>query len=359
MVAFLLIALAASGAVAKDLQRMDGDTFAAMNRLHGPAFGSRATFEGFETAVPPAGWTAVVNNVETWSKLEIDGGSLEGDYCAFIRYNDDTAQDESIAFTHTIDVAGDEFVLSFWMAGDRVTEWADDAVETVEVDGTVVFDWDTAGGTGDYYEFEKHSVDLSAYDGQTVEIAFRYVGFAANSHYLDAVTIDDGAGYDPPPPPPPPENDLCENAIGLREQGQEVFQIDLCLANDDYSAGVFGDSCTGYASDGKDVVYKIHLLQGESFVVSMQGTHDGSLWLATDCADPSGTCVVGSDNTIEAGFEQLPPEDDPEWLVPADGWYYLFVDGFDVGGCSVVTITVDAPTSNAVMDWGTVKSVYR
>ena len=122
---------------------------------------------------------------------------------------------------------------------------------------------------------------------------------------------------------------------------------------------MFGASCTGYASDGKDVVYKIHLLQGESFIVSMQGTHDASLWLATDCADPTGTCVVGSDSTIESGYEHLPPEGDPGWVVPADGWYYLFVDGFDVDGCSVVTITVDAPMSNALMDWGDVKSVYR
>ncbi len=358
-VVLLVAALAASGAAAKEPQRMDGETFSAMNRLHGPAHVARDVFEGFETSVPPPGWTAVVNNDETWEQLALDGGSLEGDFAAYIHWNDTVPQDEKISFTHTVSVAGGEYVLSFWMAGDRETEWADDAAETVEVGGTPVFDWDTAPGTGGYYEFEHHFVDLSAYDGQTVEITFRYQGVAANSHYLDAVMVDDGTGYDPPPPPPPPVNDLCENAVGLREQGLEVFEIDLCLAANDYSAGELGTSCTGYASEGRDVVYKIHLLADQTFIVSMQGSHDGALWLATDCADPSGTCVVGSDGTVMAGYEQIPPADDPDWVVPADGWYYLFVDGFGEDVCSVVTISIDAPTRSDQLDWGGIKSIYR
>ncbi|MBU0742644.1 choice-of-anchor J domain-containing protein [bacterium] len=359
MVVILLVALTASGAVAKDQQRMDGMTFGTMNRLHGPVFSSRAFFEGFEAAVPPVGWSAVVNSDQTWKQLAIEGGSVEGAFAAYIRWSETIPQDESISFAQTVDVAGGEYVLSFWMAGDRETEWADDSVETVEVDGAVVFDWDSTPGGGGHYVFEKYFVDLTAYDGQTVEIAFRYVGLDANSHYLDAVMVDDGTGYDPPPPPPPPANDLCENAIGLREQGLEVFEIDLCLANDDYSAGEFGTSCTGYSSEGRDVVYKIHLLQGEAFIVSMQGAHDASLWLATDCADPTGTCVIGSDTTIGDGYEHLPPDGDPGWVVPADGWYYLFVDGFGADSCSDVTITIDAPVANADLDWGSVKSIYR
>ncbi len=359
MVVLLLVALAASGVVAKDQQRTDGQTFGMMNRLHGPAFGPRAYFEGFEVAVPPSGWAAITNSDETWQQLAIDGGSLEGDFAAYIRWSETISQDESISFMQTVDVAGDEYVLSFWMAGDRETEWADDAVETVEINGIVVFDWDSTAGGGGHYVFEKYFVDLSLYDGQTVEIAFRYVGFNANSHYLDAVMVDDGTGYDPPPPPPPPANNLCENAIDLREQGLAVFEIDLCPATDDYTAGEMGNACTGYPSEGRDVVYKIHLLQGDPFIVSMQGSHDASLWVATNCIDPTGTCVIGSDDTIGDGYEHIPPDGDPEWVIPADGWYYLFVDGFDSGSCSLVTITIDAPMSNADLDWGSVKSIYR
>jgi hypothetical protein len=355
----LALALAASAAVAKERTRTDAETFGLMNRLHGPTAASRDVFEGFETAVPPAGWSAVVSGDETWQRWELVGGSLEGDYAAYIRWSETTPQDESISFPQTVDVAGGESVLSFWMAGDRETEWADDAAETVEVDGTVVFDWDSTPGEGGHFVFEKYFVDLSDWDGQTVEIAFRYVGFDANAHYLDAVMVDDGAGYDPLPPPPPPANDLCENAIDLLAQGLTVFEIDLCPAHDDYSAGEVGTGCTGYPSEGRDVVYKIHLLQGEAFEVSVQAGHDAVLWLVTDCADPAGTCVIGADETVSEGYEQIPPDGNPGWVVPADGWYYLIVDGYLPGDCSVATVTVHAPTSNDVLDWGGVKSLYR
>ncbi len=358
MVVVLMIGLLASFAVAKDLRRTDDETFGKMNRLHGPAFTSRATFEGFEAAVPPAGWSATVNNTDTWEQLALEGGSLEGDFAAYIHWNTTVAQDEAIAFSHTVDVAGDEYVLSFWMAGSRGMEWDLNATETVAVDGTSVFDWDTAPNPGENFVWEKHFIDLTAYDGQTIEISFRYVGMNGDAHYIDAVMIDDGTGYDPPPLDVLP-NDLCENAINLVEQGLSEFDVDLCRAYNDYSAGDPYNACTGWPSYGRDLVYTIYLRAGDLFTATMQGTHDASMWMATDCADLAGTCVVGSDNTINEGLEQIPPTDDPDWVVPADGWYYLIIDGYDVNACSVVTITFFSPTANEDLSWGGLKTLYR
>lgn len=356
LVVLAVIGLVAAGAVAKQQVRLDERDFARLNTLHGPALSARATFEGFETAVPPAGWTSVVNNTETWEQIAIDGGSLEGDFSAYIHWSETMAQDEVIAFSHAIDVAGGEYVLSFWMAGARNSEWDLLSTETVEVDGTVVFDFDTAPDPGDYFVWEKHFVDLSAYDGQTVEIAFRYAGLNADAHYLDAVMIDDGTGYVPPPPPDPPENDLCEHAIAA--SGAAQYVVDLCTANDDYDADEYETSCTGYISTGRDVVYKVYLHAGEPFVARAQGDFDVVLWLVTDCADPAATCVIGSDRTVTEGVEQIPPTDEPGWLPDADGWYYLIVDAYEGAECGVVTVDIDAPTPNEALSWGGVKTLY-
>ncbi len=357
LVVLVILGLLASSVVAKEPSRLDVRDFSRLSGQHGPALSTRDVFEGFEIAVPPAGWTSVVNNAETWRQFEVEGGSLEGDFSAYIRWHDTVAQDEVIAFSHTVDVAGGEYVLSFWMAGARESEWDLLATETVEVDGTVVFDFDTAPDPAGYFEWEQRFVDLTAWDGQTVEIAFRYAGLAADAHFLDAVMVDDGTGYTPPPPPDPPENDLCEDAVTV--SGVQQFVVDLCTANNDYDADEHGTSCTGWISAGRDVVYRVYLHAGEDFFASVQGDHDASLWLVTDCADPAGTCVIGSDDTIAEGYEQIPPVSDPGWLPTVDGWHYLIVDGYDGGDCSESTIDIDAPIGNAAMDWGRVKTLYR
>ncbi len=357
LLACLAAATAIAGQESKD-RRHELKSFLDLNRTHGPAFssrspliGSRSLFEGFEGGAIPAGWTAgVTNPSRTWSVSDATStGALEGGYCAYVGYDLTNFQDETISFVQTIDVSAGSSVLSFWMAGSRSDSWSGNVAETVEVDGVIVFDFD--GATAAQYAWEKFFVDLGAYDGQTVTISFRYRGVDGDLHVLDAVTVDDGTGYDVPLPPPAPANDLCAGAIDLQEQSLTVFELDLCLYADDYSPGVYGASCTGWGAGGSDATYKIHLGQGDSFTVCEAPTAeyiDLSLYAVTDCADAQATCLAGDDSG------------NPEcisFVAPASGWYYLIVDAYS--GCGRVTVTIDSPVANENESWGSVKAIYR
>ena len=351
----LIVGLLASVVIAKTPTRMDLEKFSRINRIHGPAFTDRSTFQGFESAVPPSGWTATGTNEYTWEWTEMVGGSVEGDHAAFIHWNETVAQDEALSFSQTIDVAGGEYVLSFWMAGSRGEDWDLNVSETVEVDGVEVFDFDSADNTGVSFLWEQHFIDLSAYDGQTVDITFRYAGVDGDGHFLDAVMVDDGTGYTPVIPDPP-ENDLCENAVLV--SGTDQYVVDLCTAVNDYDADEYDSSCTGYGSTGPDVVYKVYLHVGEAFTATVAGDFDAVLWLVTDCSDPAATCVIGADEVYENEGEQIPPTDDPSWTPDTEGWYYLIVDSYG-GDCNEATIDIDAPVATDKLDWGQVKTLYR
>lgn len=346
-----LVAGAASATLDNKDKRMDIDTFLRMNRLHGPAFDSRAMFEGFEGGVIPAGWVQGITNTDrTWGVSNATStGALEGDYCAYVGYDITNYQDETLSFDQAVDVAGGESVLSFWMAGSRTDSWSDNVAETVEVNGTTVFDFDSA--TNSQFTWEKFFVDLSSWNGQTVTITFRYQGVDGDLHCLDAVMVDDGTGYDPPPPPPPPANDDCAGAIDLQDQSQTVFDVDLCAYTNQYSPGVYGASCTGWSANGPEAVYKIQLGAGEMFTACENPTADYidlALYAVSDCGDPVGSCLAGDDSG------------NPECITfsaPSAGWYYLMVDSYS--GCGTVTVTIDAPVATEPTNWGAVKGIYR
>lgn len=128
---------------------------------------------------------------------------------------------------------------------------------------------------------------------------------------------------------PPLENDTCE---GAEANG---FVIERCTAGSlqGNSAGAADDyspesSCTGYSVDGLDVVYYMDLVAGDvcDFVYTSFDC-DGSFYIITDCADPTGSCVIGADDTLTGD-----PESILGWTVPATGRYYLVLDNWS-GGC--------------------------
>ena len=55
-------------------------------------------------------------------------------------------------------------------------------------------------------------------------------------------------------------------------------------------------SCTGFSSNGNDVVYSINMGANETLTATLVGDNDTALYLVTDCADVNGTCLDGSDS---------------------------------------------------------------
>lgn len=149
-------------------------------------------------------------------------------------------------------------------------------------------------------------------------------------------------------PQPPPVNDTCAGAINLDDMPQS-FTVDLCAAVNDYSPGVYPESCTGYAATGPDVVYYAILPQGGQIDACINGTNDLALYLITDCSDPVGSCVAGDDSG------------NPECI----SWthtgtestvYYLIVDTYS--GCGTVTVSIDNLVATEESSFSSIKSLY-
>jgi len=128
---------------------------------------------------------------------------------------------------------------------------------------------------------------------------------------------------------PPPANDTCDGAIDLEDQGLPEFEVNLCDYTNQYDPLPFG--CTGFRALGPEAVYKIDLDEDEWFRASISisnGFIDHSLYLITDCDDPVGSCVAGSDE-----FSYFPRPEFISYQADASGTYYMMVDSYlDCGG---------------------------
>jgi len=160
------------------------------------------------------------------------------------------------------------------------------------------------------------------------------------------------------PAPPGPENDLCEGAIDLCEEAVErdgSFNLEYSTlgAYDDYDNGA---TCTGYWAYGGDLVYTVCLEPGGSLEVTQTGNYDMSLYLITDCADPEGSCVAGSDECCTGADEYI------HYTSTDGGTYYLIVDGYSNEGTGTIygSVTGCCGTTATKSDsWSGVKKKFR
>lgn len=282
---------------------------------------SRDIYEGFEGAFPPAGWTVFSasghTGTDNWYQST---NSFEGLYAATIDYDDALVpQDCTLSFMNTV-TAGESH-LNFQISGSAY--WSTNYDCTVEIDGAIVYSW--AANVVDNWVFQLVDIDLAAYMGQTVEIAFHYTGLDGAAIYLDSVGLNEG--YTPPPPPEAPLNDTCDGALDHGEfelaPGAFSFAADNTDANADYPLA--SGSCTGYSASGNDLVYYVCLAQGEMLDVAMDAAFDASLYIIADCADPFNTCVAGADDTV-GGVEAI-----TGFVAPADGTYFVIVSAYSSG----------------------------
>lgn len=156
-------------------------------------------------------------------------------------------------------------------------------------------------------------------------------------------------------PQPPPANDQCAGALPI-ECGAIALSGSTQFATNDYSPSATTGGCTGYPAVGKDVVYILNVAGGDSLDVSYTSVADGSIYLITDCANPTTTCVAGADDTVAGQAETL------GFTFPASGVYYLVLDNYGTGAGGSFTLTGQlhcnvVPTAKT--SWGQLKSIYR
>jgi hypothetical protein len=88
-----------------------------------------------------------------------------------------------------------------------------------------------------------------------------------------------------------------------------------------YSPG--DEGCTRFAANGRDVVYKVNAVAGDSLYLDyVQSAADASIYIVSDCSNPAGSCVAGEDSTLVGGHETLSYE------FTSSGTFYVILDSF-------------------------------
>ena len=157
--------------------------------------------EGFEGATfPPDGWASFIgtNGLGTLYDWEQSTTSNSGTYAAYVRYeNVSGGNAEDWLVTPQLFPDATDSTLSFWMRqnytndyGTSYTVRVSSASQTTHADFSVVQTWAEADFSTTYAQF---SVDLSAYIGQAI-----YVAFVMDQDDGDNWFIDDVSGVPVP-----------------------------------------------------------------------------------------------------------------------------------------------------------------
>jgi len=163
--------------------------------VQGPPSGLLAEdFEGGQ--MPPPGWSTIDTNlsgknwdmVDRWTNPDY---VHSGDYAAWVNYDEWSTSDEWL-LTPLIDLRGASgATLEFWAQSD--TRWcsANMLLHVTDLGGTVLGTvWNMCAEENWYsFVYRPVTVDLSAYKGQTIKLAWQYVGIDGESFGLDDVSV--------------------------------------------------------------------------------------------------------------------------------------------------------------------------
>lgn len=202
--------------------------------------------------------------------------------------------------------AGD--VVTFGTDADGASPIGDTRISLVSSDGVTVLGTDDDSGPGRYSLLSLCAPYTGTYYG-------RIAAFSSQTgSYMAFVTCT---------PSSAPANDRCDGAIAIA-CGSIFLSGSTADACPDYSLPAGG--CTGFAADGRDVVYKVNAFTGDSLYLDYQQEQaDASIYIVTDCSNPGGTCVAGSDTSVVGGHETL------HYRFPTAGTYYIVLDSFSPG----------------------------
>jgi hypothetical protein len=160
---------------------------------------SHAQFpQGFEgTTFPPTGWTSFVGSnglgtAQNWMRVTTEANT--GTASAFVRWEDVDATVEDWLVTPQFTVAADAPYLAFWQRQQFEADYT--SVYTIRVSTTSQTDISsfTTVSTEDetdleYLSFAPKMVDLSAYAGQQIYVAFVMANNDGDNWFIDDVTM--------------------------------------------------------------------------------------------------------------------------------------------------------------------------
>lgn len=134
-----------------------------------------------------------------------------------------------------------------------------------------------------------------------------------------------------------PGADTCNNATGeycvdaLDANGGGQFTGSYANFSNDYDLDPT-QSCTSWEAPGPDIAYYVDLTMGQTLSATLNGTDDTSLYVVSECSDPTGSCLVGDD--------QFGSNESITYVAPADERVFIIVDAFDEFAASTYTLDV-------------------
>lgn len=281
--------------------------------------------EGFEGATfPPSGWSIQSGGAPpafAWARTTSTYYVATGTGAAFDGGGWTSSKDELLISPAVALGVGDTGLRFSWV-GNRVFASEVDAQVLARPSGGG--SWTTLWSLssqpyGDAFVVKTETVSLSAFAGQTIELAFRATGTAGADFSVDDVEV--GAFQ----VSQPPANDLCANAAQLPSGNFNLLGT-TCRATNDMDPGGSAGACIGYEMDGPDVFYHFTVGAGDSLTASVHGQWGPGLYVMNSCSGTPTDCVAGAyfedsdlDPTITVVFAQA-------------GQYVLAVDG-SASGC--------------------------
>lgn len=177
----------------------------AAGLLVGSASAQNVLTEGFDAAIPPAGWTLVNNNanpltqgwipgtLDPWTLVDHTGWAWHEDEFSSNGTSDNSMVSPAMDLTAVSGTAMTmvhEMRYSTWMAHMG----GGDGISSVEVSTDGGLTWTNAwtySATADAVYTE--CIDLSAYDGMaSVQVAIRFFGTYSQENWVDRVSVDGG-----------------------------------------------------------------------------------------------------------------------------------------------------------------------
>ncbi|MDO9391531.1 MAG: choice-of-anchor J domain-containing protein [bacterium] len=168
--------------------------------------------EDFEGSFPPAGWTTqdIAGTDESWQQSDFD--YYNGSYSAFIDY-DCSEYSEDWLITPQITIQAND-TLYFWMniydpgyEDDTYIKISTGDNQPASFTTTLLHLYDDYGSGNYVYSWTQYAIDLSAYAGQTVYLAFQHTDDCGAGVFIDDVSV--GHEYTPT------GHDVCVNSIDL------------------------------------------------------------------------------------------------------------------------------------------------
>jgi len=119
-----------------------------------------------------------------------------------------------------------------------------------------------------------------------------------------------------------PPNDQCAGAIAI-PCGNVNLTGSTFTATNDYDFSDPPNSCTAGPAGGRDVVYSLNAVVGDSLWLDYTSTADAVMYLVRNCANVMASCSTGVDLTDVGGKESL------RYKFKASGTYYLILDSYN------------------------------